>query len=266
MSKKSEAGFVFVSDPARRALIHTLYNTAKTQPTFGARLLAAGVQDWSFNPDTLVASPQKIASEAIIDDEVENTGHLWPATGRALVAALDGYCDRPSVKDDLWVILTGGVPIFGMPTTLQLMARFCRDNYGNSVQSWAEDSRTTSEFLNEVGSYDPAAADLLANIILHRQEDYESEYIKTLAASFAANAWRGGVKALKEIAETIGETAGAGFTGLASGLSAGGLILLAVAVGGFVLYKFGLPEMGKDTRTGRIYAAAKSYRDKKAQQ
>lgn len=256
MSAKSDAGFKFVPDPARRAEIHALYDNAKLQATFGARLLAAGVQEWSYDAGTGLASPQAIASQAIIDDENEVAGTIWSSTAQGLIAALNGYADLPSMPEYLWSELTSGKDKSAMTSWL-------RDKNGNSVQAWMQDyTRSTADLLNEVASNDPAAADLMANMIQDRQKLYADEYVNMLAASFAKQTWRGGVKALAAIAEAAGEVVGAGFQGIADKASFSGLILMAVLVGGIALYKFGLPEMGTETRSGRAYAAVKKARDR----
>lgn len=175
---------------------------ASEQPTLGAQLVVAGVEQCPANKDALAAVKQVWYNWT--DDHPDQ---LDVNVYNCVQAALDGYKDD-TIVPDAWE--------------------------GPTIQSVTKSDVSLEDALDQVANYDKGAADVLADAC-HRAQANAPEYSSQFMKRFATHAWRGAKKAI----ELIGGAAGAAVKGLATGLGWEGFLLVGAVVGIYALAKGG---------------------------
>jgi hypothetical protein len=175
---------------------------ASEQPTLGAQLVVAGVEQCPANKDALAAVKQIWYNWT--DDHPEQ---LDVNVYNCVQAALDGYKDD-TIVPDAWE--------------------------GPTIQSVTKSDVSLEDALDQVANYDKGAADVLADAC-HRAQANAPEYSSQFLKRFAKHAWRGAKKAI----EIIGGAAGAAVKGLATGLGWEGFLLVGAVVSIYALARGG---------------------------
>lgn len=175
-----------------------LANAALDQPTLGQALLKAGIER---------VPGDKIAQQACLlivqnwseakhgDPDYAFSEWMWQAAN----AAWDGLQDETLFSS--WV-------------------------GGPSIQSATGIEEPFADMLDDLGAYDKAAADLVADAAA-RAAATEGGYASKFLASFAKHAWRGAKQAIS----AVGEAAGSVISGVTEGIGIKGILLIALGVG-----------------------------------
>lgn len=212
-SKTSEAGKV-----------NALLRLASRQPTLGAALKAAGF------------------------DKVSTSSPGWTVETKAAMLLLGSLKDSnfltPTAFSTLFEGLSGKFDESLIPFTAKLKA-FLNIGADTSIQKSTGSAMTLRQALDQLGLYDKAAADLVADRITVAQAKFAEEYYTGLLSTFASALWRGFKKTIqvvadgtKEAAAWAAEAVGAAAGGLVKGLTsaipwyvlAGGVLVLGVVV------------------------------------
>jgi hypothetical protein len=253
---KTEKGYYYCklkqraggSDPkvnAANGQVNALIQKAAIQPTLGSMLKVTGVEHY-------LEKGHDIETVAVQDTlaAIMKSGLLSDAAYRTLFYALKGHADEGFIPGGWANALATAGAVFISPFLAAAKLVYDITTEPLSVQDKSKYKMTVAEALDALAVYDPPAADLLTDVILERQKQFEATYTQNFFSWAAGKVWRG----LKTLIEVVvaGTVAAAQWVAEQAAALASGLVKAAasaipwwvwvggigtVALGGYLVFK-----------------------------